>query len=60
MEHIEGFNLEKIIKIQGVLSEVNIKKYCKQMIDALIYLHSKNIIHRYFFRFFLKQITNLK
>ncbi|RMZ99128.1 MAP kinase kinase kinase [Brachionus plicatilis] len=46
MEYIEGVNLEKIIKIQGVLAELTIKTYCRQLIDALAYLHSKNIIHR--------------
>ncbi|CAF0874002.1 unnamed protein product [Brachionus calyciflorus] len=46
MEYLEGKNLENIIKTYICLPEMQIRNYTKQLVDAISYLHSKNIIHR--------------
>ena len=47
MEYLHGIDLEKVIQINRQLSEFIIKNYTTQLVDAISYLHSKNIIHRY-------------
>jgi serine/threonine protein kinase len=41
-----GGSLASLIKMFGPLSENLIKKYLKQILEALKYIHSKGIVHR--------------
>lgn len=46
MEYMVGGSIhDKISKI-GAFSEAEVSKYCRQILEGLAYLHSKNIIHR--------------
>jgi serine/threonine protein kinase len=53
MEHIDGENLDVLVKRKGRLDENFIKAYTVQILDAIIYMHYTNIIHRYFL-FYIK------
>jgi serine/threonine protein kinase len=46
LEYVPGGSLRYIIDKFGPLKENLIKKYLKQILDALEYLHSKKIVHR--------------
>lgn len=46
LEYVGGGSLESALKEYGGLSERIIKKYTKQILDGLEYLHYKKIIHR--------------
>jgi serine/threonine protein kinase len=46
LEYVPGGSLKFIIDKYGPLKENLIKKYLKQILDALEYLHSKKIVHR--------------
>ena len=46
MEHIQGENLNQLIKKNLYLPEHLIKIFTKQILPAISYLHYKNIIHR--------------
>ncbi len=39
-------NLEKRLQSRTKLSEKDIRYYVRQVIEALMYIHSKNILHR--------------
>ena len=58
MEHIDGENLDVLVKREGRLDENFIKAYSVQILDAIIYMHSCNIIHRYFIILYLSQQIN--
>lgn len=45
-EYCKGGGLLERIKEDGVLSENKVASYMKQIISAVVYLHSKKIIHR--------------
>ena len=47
LEYAQGGELYKVLRKQGKFSEPVASKYIRQVIHALTYLHSKNIIHRY-------------
>ncbi|ARF09690.1 serine/threonine protein kinase [Indivirus ILV1] len=44
-EYVNGYNLSEYIKIYGDLLEKDIKYIFNQLVDALIFLHSYNILH---------------
>lgn len=46
MEHIEGINLNTLIKQHKSIPEAMIRIYTAQVLDGLAYIHQKNIIHR--------------
>lgn len=46
LEYVGGGSLESALKEYGGLSEKIVKKYTKQILDGLEYLHSQKIIHR--------------
>ena len=50
MEYMKGGSIYDLIKKQGVLPENAISKYCKQILEALTYLHKdgdgKIVVHR--------------
>lgn len=46
MEHIEGTNLNTLIKQHKSIPETMIRIYTAQVLDGLAYIHQKNIIHR--------------
>jgi serine/threonine protein kinase len=46
MEYIEGETLKDFIDRQGKLSNLQIKHFLLQMIEALSYVHQQNIVHR--------------
>lgn len=46
MEYMEGGSLHDRISKFGALCENDVSKYCRQISEGLLYLHSKNIIHR--------------
>jgi serine/threonine protein kinase len=46
LEYVGGGSLETVINEYGSLSEKIIKKYTKQILEGLEYLHFKKIIHR--------------
>ena len=45
-EYMPGGSILGLIKRFGALSESVVRNYTRQMVDGLIYLHSKGIIHR--------------
>ena len=47
MEKIHGENLDVQIKRKFILQESLLKIYANQIIDAIIYMHSCNVIHRF-------------
>ena len=46
MELIQGGDLKSILSTKSRLSEKIVKFYAVQMIDAIMYLHDKKIVHR--------------
>ena len=46
MEYFKGYPLDKFIANRGQLSEQNIVDIFILILDAMIYIHKKNIIHR--------------
>ena len=46
MEKITGENLDVLIKRKIILPESLLKSYTNQILEAIIYMHSCNIIHR--------------
>ena len=46
MELVAGGSLQKIVRQFGTLSEELTRKYTRQIVDGLAYLHEHNIIHR--------------
>jgi len=46
MEYVEGLTLEKLLNRQGKLAENYALKLLRQLSDALIYMHERQIIHR--------------
>jgi len=46
LEYAENGSLLKIIKDHGPLSEVNTACFTKQVLQALVYLHARGVIHR--------------
>lgn len=46
LEYAPGGELYKSLKKHGRFSEKLASNYVKQMAEALIYLHSKHVIHR--------------
>jgi hypothetical protein len=47
MEHIPGEPLDKFIYKYKKLNEPTIQLYTKQIVDAIDYMHSKLVMHRY-------------
>ena len=46
MELIEGQTLKQILKAKGKLNYESVNKVIHQLLDALDYAHSKNVVHR--------------
>jgi serine/threonine protein kinase len=46
MEYVSGGNISSVIKQFGVLTETQARIYTIQILDGLIYLHDKKVIHR--------------
>jgi len=46
LEYSENGSLLKIIKDHGPLSEINTACFTKQVLQALVYLHERGVIHR--------------
>jgi len=46
LEYAENGSLLKIIKDHGPLSEINTACFTKQVLQALVYLHERGVIHR--------------
>ena len=46
MEYVSGGNISSVIRSFGVLTEVQTRNYTAQILDGLVYLHSRNVIHR--------------
>ena len=46
MELIEGENLESVVEKFGAIEEWRVRALANQTLDALIYIHSHNVIHR--------------
>lgn len=46
MEFVEGKSLEKLVENRRALPEQDAIKYIKQVAEGLIFLHSKDLIHR--------------
>ncbi len=46
MERVEGITLKSYMQKKGILSTGEILSYTKQILEALIHVHSKNIVHR--------------
>jgi serine/threonine protein kinase len=45
MERVSSGTLKHMLKTFGKLNEILIKKYTRQIVAALEYLHSKNMLH---------------
>lgn len=46
MDFIEGQNLGDLVQQLGALPEVSVRAWADQLLDALAYIHARNIIHR--------------
>ncbi|XP_066936555.1 mitogen-activated protein kinase kinase kinase 2-like isoform X2 [Clytia hemisphaerica] len=46
MEYMEGGSLHERISRSGAMSEDDVRKYSRQMLEGLDYLHNNHIIHR--------------
>ncbi|HZQ05441.1 MAG TPA: bifunctional serine/threonine-protein kinase/formylglycine-generating enzyme family protein [Anaerolineae bacterium] len=46
MDLIEGTNLSQYAQTKGPLPETLVLSWARQILDALVYLHSRNLIHR--------------
>lgn len=46
MELVEGTNLAEFAQSRGPLPEALVLHWARQILDALVFLHSRNIIHR--------------
>ena len=46
VEYATQGDLYGLLRKKGKFDELTVKKYMRQMIDAFVYLQSKNIIHR--------------
>ena len=46
MDLIEGKNLHRLVQERGAQTEATVLNWARQILDALIYLHARNIIHR--------------
>jgi formylglycine-generating enzyme required for sulfatase activity/tRNA A-37 threonylcarbamoyl transferase component Bud32 len=46
MELIEGQSLDQIVQQHGAIGEGAVRAWAEQVLDALAYIHSRNIIHR--------------
>ena len=45
MEYMEGGSIYDLIK-NGALTEREVSRFCRQILEGLVYLHNKRIIHR--------------
>lgn len=46
MELIEGQALDQIVQQRGAIGEGAVRAWAAQVLDALMYIHSRNVIHR--------------
>ncbi len=46
MEFIEGQNLAEVVAQHGAINEGAVRAWAEQILDALAYIHERNIIHR--------------
>lgn len=56
LEYVHGENLDLLVARSKALHENMIRIYTQQIFDAILYMHSKNVIHRFFFQLFLFQV----
>ena len=45
MEYMEGGSIYDLLK-NGALTEKEVSRFCRQILEGLVYLHNKRIIHR--------------
>lgn len=46
MEHVSGGTISSLLKKYGTFEEPLFRRYTSQLIDAITYLHSNNVVHR--------------
>jgi len=46
LEYMPGGSISSVIEKYGKLNELVIRKYTKQILEGLEYLHAHNVIHR--------------
>lgn len=46
MEHVSGGTIASLLKKFGTFEETVFRRYTSQLIDAVTYLHSNNVVHR--------------
>lgn len=46
MEYLEGGELKEYLNEKGKLSEIEAQSFFSQIVDAIFYCHSQQIIHR--------------
>ncbi len=46
MELIDGQSLDQVVQRHGAVDEQNVRIWAEQILDALTYVHARNIIHR--------------
>ncbi len=46
MELIEGQSLDQVVRQQGAVDEPTVRIWAEQILNALTYIHGRNIIHR--------------
>lgn len=47
MEYVNGERLDKLIRRYRFLNETIVQLFTRQLVDAVAYMHSKYIMHRY-------------
>lgn len=45
-EYVRGCNLAKLVKAHGLVSEAGVKRFLREMLPVLDFIHSNNVIHR--------------
>ena len=46
MEYMEGGSIQEWVSRKGAFSEEEVRRLCRQILEGLVYLHNKKIIHR--------------
>jgi hypothetical protein len=49
LEYVSGGSIHKLLQEYGAFQEPVVRKYTRQILCGLAYLHNQNTVHRYFF-----------
>lgn len=49
LEYVSGGSIHKLLQEYGAFQEPVVRKYTRQILSGLAYLHNQNTVHRYVF-----------